>query len=249
MSNKLAKLNIIKLPKAISFNQETYINKFDNLPPNKWPDTWKRQYYKAYQRLESSPFDLRGYKKTMLAGLISKRKSDRDFSGKELSGQLVADLLFTCCGINRVDGDMAYRGYPSAGARYPVEVYALIRRNSDIKDGLYHYNVKLNNITCLLEGDLVKDICSATDAPWLSKANVIIILTCVLDRSYVKYSDRSYRFALVEAGHIAQNIYLYTTERQLKCCGIGGFIDTKIHELLDMDDEKEFAVYMLAIGK
>lgn len=249
MNYKLTQLNLVNLSKAILFNQNTFTNKFSNSPASKWPETWKKQNYKSYQRLDNFLLDLRNYRTTPLADIIFKRKSDREFCSEKISGQLVADILFTCCGINRVDGGTANRVYPSAGARYPIETYIVIRNNSDIQDGLYHYGVKQNNIALLLKGDLIEDICSATDAPWLNNANIIIILTCVLDRSYVKYGDRGYRFALLEAGHIAQNFYLYSTEQQLRCCGIGGFIDNKIHELLDIDDEKEFAVYLLAIGK
>ncbi len=246
MSNKL---KIIKLSNTISFNKSTYTDKFSNLPEEEWPEACKKQHYKGQQRIERLPLDLNNYKKTPLADVIFRRKSDREFSGEKISGQLVADVLFSCCGINRVDDDTAYRAYPSAGARYPIETYIVIRNNFDIADGLYHYDVNQNSITSLLKGNLFQDIYSATDAPWLNNANMIIILTCILDRSHVKYSDRGYRFSLIEAGHIAQNIYLYATEQQLKCCGIGGFIDTKIHELLDIDDEREFAVYILAIGK
>lgn len=245
MSNRL---KAIKLSKTISFNKNTYIDKFSNLPVEGWPEAWKKQYYKVHQRLENMQLDLRDYKKTPLTKIILQRRSSREFKGESISSKLVTNLLVACCGINRVEGESAYRGYPSAGARYPIETYIVIKNNPDIEDGLYHYNVKQNSITCLLKGDLSKDICSATEA-WLKDANIIIILTCVIDRSYIKYGDRSYRFALIEAGHIAQNIYLYTTEQKLKCCGIGGFIDNKIHELLDIDDEKEFAVYILAIGK
>jgi hypothetical protein len=49
--------------------------------------------------------------------------------------------------------------YPSAGARYPLEIYMInLKKISNIKKGLYHYNVKWNTIELLKEEDYEKVI-------------------------------------------------------------------------------------------
>ena len=64
-----------------------------------------------------------------------------------------------------------------------------------------------------------------------------------------KYQDRTYRYGLIEAGHLGQNIYLAATSMGLGACAIGAFMDDEINEMLGVDGEEEAAVYMLGVGK
>ncbi len=54
---------------------------------------------------------------------------------------------------------------------------------------------------------------------------------------------------IFEAGHLVQNIYLVSTSLKLKCCAIGGFIDEKVIELLDLNPKSELPLYLIAIGQ
>ncbi len=60
--------------------------------------------------------------------------------------------------------------------------------------------------------------------------------------------ERGCRFALLEAGHIAQNILLATTALDLGAVAVGGFIDDEVNEILDIDGVDEFSIYLIAIG-
>ena len=71
--------------------------------------------------------------------------------------------------------------------------------------------------------------------------------TAVIPRSEVKYGINAYRFALLEAGHMAQNAYLLCTKNGLGCCTIGGFVNDAIVELLDLT-ENELPIYVFAGG-
>jgi len=53
----------------------------------------------------------------------------------------------------------------------------------------------------------------------------------------------------LEAGHLAQNIYLVTTALGLGCVAIGGFMDDEINEILEVDGVNEAVVYVIAIGR
>jgi SagB-type dehydrogenase family enzyme len=64
-----------------------------------------------------------------------------------------------------------------------------------------------------------------------------------------KYQDRSYRYGLLEAGHLGENAYLAATSMGLGACGVGAFMDDAINEMLGVDGVEEAAVYMLAAGK
>ena len=74
-------------------------------------------------------------------------------------------------------------------------------------------------------------------------------MTSQFERTQMKYGERGYRYILLEAGHIGQNICLVSETLGLKCCALGGTMDKNLEELLDIDGETESVVYGFAIGK
>jgi len=80
------------------------------------------------------------------------------------------------------------------------------------------------------------------------QAPIIIILTSVFLRTMNKYGDRGYNFALLEAGHIGQNIYLLCANLQLSICSVGGFYEDTLSSLLGIENDGEFPIYTLAVG-
>ena len=70
----------------------------------------------------------------------------------------------------------------------------------------------------------------------------------ILQRMRPKYQDRSYRYGLIEAGHIGENAYLAAAELGLGACAVGAFMDDQINEMLGVDGVEEAVVYMLALG-
>ncbi|MCL4415142.1 MAG: SagB/ThcOx family dehydrogenase [Actinobacteria bacterium] len=83
----------------------------------------------------------------------------------------------------------------------------------------------------------------------LGKASFILVITGVLNRTRTKYGNRGYRYILLDAGHLAQNILLMITSLNLAGYPIGGFIDNEFNKLLDIDKRKEVALYLVAVGQ
>lgn len=71
----------------------------------------------------------------------------------------------------------------------------------------------------------------------------------VFERSTFKYGDRGYRYALLEAGHVAQNLNLAATALNYGCVNIGGFFDRKIDQFLGLDGLTHSTIYMMLIGQ
>jgi len=69
-----------------------------------------------------------------------------------------------------------------------------------------------------------------------------------MPRTTVKYSERGYRFTLIESGHLAQNILLLSASIGKRACPLGGFRDQAIIDLLDLDDS-ELPLYAISIGQ
>ena len=251
--------NVKKLLEKIE-GKQSISDKFHSFTKNKklsititkgFPQSWIKIHFKTYPRLDKISFDNIKIPITTLSKIIKKRRSVRKFSGFPISKDELFYLLFSSCGLTYLGEafDDSRRPYPSAGARYPLEVYPIILNCKGLEKGLYHYNVKENCLELLLQEDLSKWLIKITGGEkWIANAAVIFIITGVLDRTRIKYGDRGYRYTLIETGHLGQNICLLATELGLGTCPIGGFIDDKINELLDIELQKEFSTYIIAIG-
>lgn len=215
--------------------------------PLSWPEVWKKIFYKTYLRFLSKDLNI-SEQNGELEKLLIKRRTTRDFSQEKISFETLSNLLFYSAGIStdRVDLDKVKRTYPSAGARYPIELYLLSHSIEDIEKGLYHYNVRDNNLELMLKKDLSKFTQKIMHLNSIPAA--IIVLTSVISRSEIKYNVNSYRFSLLEAGHIGQNISLLCEKYNMGCCAIGGFDNNRISRLLDLTEE-EIPLYLFAIGK
>lgn len=215
------------------------------------PQSWTKINFKTYPRLKKIYLTKKEPKDKKLALLMTNRRSVRQFNGLSISWEQLSYLLFSSAGLLNVNSSIDYsrRPYPSAGARYPLEIYPLILNCTGLEKGLYHYNVKENCLELVLKEDLKNWLMKASGGETsLKKASIIFIITGVLDRTRIKYRDRGYMYVLIEAGHLGQNICLLTTKLGLGCCPLGGFIDPIVNELLDISFQKEFALYLLAVG-
>lgn len=255
----MKKNNIQKLIKEIE-EKKSASDKFHLLTSNKRnistpkniPQSWIKIYFKTYPRLDRVFLKNAKTTKSKLSKILIDRRSIRQFSGVSMSKDKLSYLLFSSSGLTHLGKtiDESKRSYPSAGGRYPLEIYPIILNCEGIEKGLYHYNVKENSLELLLKKDLGKWLTIVTsEAKWIEKSAVVFIITGVLNRTRIKYGDKGYRLALIETGHLSQNILLLATEMGLDSCPLGGFIDKDVNNLLDVDLQKEVALYMIAIGK
>ena len=119
-----------------------------------------------------------------------------------------------------------------------------------LKAGLYHYNVKDHALDVLWDREFSDDdIGQIFTYPWVRDAAIGIVMTAVFSRNQSKYGERGYRYILLEAGHIGQNIYLVSEALGLKCCALGGTRDENLEKLIDIDGITESVVYGFAVGK
>lgn len=234
------------------FHSFTNNKKLDTNMKKDPPRLWIKIHFKTYPRFDKVYFNDTDTTGSKLREIIIKRQSTRQFSGLSISKNELYYLLFSSSGLINLGKsiDDSRRPYPSAGARYPLEIYTLIQHCDGIDKGLYHYNVKENVLELLLKEDLGKWLIKVSGGEkWIEKAAIVFIITGVLDRTRVKYGDRGYRYVLFETGHLGQNICLLATELGLGSCPIGGYIDNEVNKLLDISLQKEVALYLIAVGK
>ena len=206
--------------------------------------------YKSYPQAKkiSLPTDF-SYRGLYLEEAIEKRRSRRDFSGQPLTLSALSGLLHYAGGIT-LPGGYPLRAAPSAGALYPIEIYPVVHDVEDLAPGVYHYAVQEHALELLKEGDFRAEMVGhAVGQEMVGEANVAFILTAIFQRTRWKYGPRAYRYILLEAGHIGQNIYLAATSLGLGACAVGAFFDQGLNRLLDIDGEEEAALYLLIAGR
>jgi len=189
-----------------------------------------------------------------LSQLLQQRSSCRSYRSHPLDLKRLAEILAGSYGPTRVvrfpNGlEMEARATPSAGGLFPLELYVVCRRIDDLPDGLYHYNL-LHHQLIPLRPDVGPESISEflLAAPFIDHANAVVFLGAVFDRTLQKYGARGYRYILLEAGHVAQNLCLLATERSLGSLCIGGFMDGKINRYIGLDGVTEAVVYGIAVG-
>ncbi len=83
----------------------------------------------------------------------------------------------------------------------------------------------------------------------VSKSAVNFIWTSLIDRTRNSYGERAYRYIYLDCGHLAQNFYLAAEALGLNACVVGAYYDDEINSILDLNEKKEFAIYMGVVGK
>jgi SagB-type dehydrogenase family enzyme len=186
----------------------------------------------------------------LLEGAIRQRRSIRGYAAPALSLAALSRLLYHADGINAQRGSTRLRAAPSAGALYPIEMYVVAHRVAGLEPGLYHYAVREHALARLRTEDLSGEVVRAgIMQQFLGEANLVLILTAIFQRLRWKYQARTYRYALLEAGHIGQNIYLAATAMGMGACAVGAFNDGAVNALVGVDGVDEAALYLLSVGE
>lgn len=173
---------------------------------------------------------------------LLNRTSIRHFSNRIVTEKQISTLLYYSAGKKK---DSEKRFYPSAGAAYPLEIY-LISRKTSLPPAVYHYYVRTHSLEKLFTYDNT-ELSNMMESKW-KNAPCFILLSARFNRTVSIYRERGYRYILLEAGHLAQNIYLISQALNLSCCAIGGFSDHEINKILNLESIKEAVIYIMAIG-
>jgi SagB-type dehydrogenase family enzyme len=215
--------------------------------------SWGNQpaLYKAYagaERVSLPPVgDFRGLP---TEDAIEGRRSVRAYSGQPMKMEELSRLLHYTGGITAERWGYRLRAAPSAGALYPIELYPVLHRVEGLEPGLYHYAVRDHELELLEAGDRRGEIVRHGLAQeFLGEGNLVLVFTAIFQRLRWKYQERAYRYALLEAGHLGQNVYLAAASMGMGACAVGAFYDDGLNRMLGVDGKDEAVIYMLAVGK
>jgi SagB-type dehydrogenase family enzyme len=141
------------------------------------------------------------------------------------------------------------RNYPSGGALYPIETYIISTSLEGFSPGAYHYNPTKHVLERLWDLPENFDMKNILPNPGEGALSTLIIFTGIWKRSSAKYGDFAYILALLEAGHMSENILLTSAAGNLNALPMSGFIDSEVSKILDLKEENEQPVHTIIISK
>jgi SagB-type dehydrogenase family enzyme len=189
--------------------------------------------------------ELKVSSKSRIEELIEKRRSVRKYTDRELSESVISRILWAAQGISSEAG---LRTSPSAGALYPLEIHVVAGEVSGLEPGIYRYIPEEHALVQEIAGDLRDKLSKAVlSQPMVKNASVSIVISAVYPRITGKYGKRGIRYAHIEAGHAAQNVYLLGMELGIGTCAIGAFEDEEVRKVLKMPVNED-PLYILPLG-
>lgn len=184
---------------------------------------------------------------TSVEEAISKRRSVRQYNDSALSLSELSQLLWAAQGIT--DTIRGLRTAPSAGALYPLELYAVVGNVTGIAPGIYKYKCRTHELETVLPGDARKELAAAAlGQSAITQAAVDIVWTAVYERCAKKYQERAELYVPIEVGHSAENVLLQATALNLGAVVMGAFYEDKVQGVLKSPRD-ERALYIMPVGR
>ena len=173
------------------------------------------------------------------------------FSRSSMTLKELSYLLWCTQGFKRMVAEtIQLRNVPSAGSRYPLEMYFVANEVDGLDTGLYRYLPKSNSIVAeRIDSGLILEMSTASmNFKIMTRAAVTFLWVAVPYRSVWALGNRGYRSVLIEAGHSCQNLIMASAGLGYQVFPTDMFHDDLIAKLADLDTETQWPVYLAAVG-
>jgi SagB-type dehydrogenase family enzyme len=184
---------------------------------------------------------------------IEERSSLRRYSDESLSLEELSYLLWVTQGVKKVDEKhhITWRTVPSAGCRHPFETYLSINRVEGLEAGLYRFAALEHKLVALeISKNFNKKLTKACmDQRQVQTSAATFIWAAVPYRTIWRYSERSYRYLYLDAGHVCQNLHLAAESLNCGICAIGAYHDDAADELMGFNPPEMFVIYLASLGR
>lgn len=188
-----------------------------------------------------------------LGAALERRRSIRNYTLRPMPLATLGRLLHASYGVRVTRGEPSEEGFrrpaPSAGGRYPLELYVATQAVEGLGDGIYHYDARAHALEHVVPGLAQPALVDLlVDQEVARHASVVVVITAVRERTMWKYGQRGYRHLFLDAGHVGQNLYLVATAIGLGPTAIGGFYDRELGALLQLPEDEE-PFYVVCVGQ
>jgi SagB-type dehydrogenase family enzyme len=174
-----------------------------------------------------------------LVEALDRRRSCRVFLEDPLAEDVIGQCLWAAQGRN----SRGRRTAPSAGATYPLEVYAVT------PEGVAHYDPSRHRLRRHIPADVREALAGAAlNQTFIAVAPLTIALCAVFSRVAGRYGkQRGERYTFIEIGHAAQNVLLQAEALGLGSVPVGAFKDSEVSAVLELPPEHA-PLYLIPIG-
>lgn len=190
--------------------------------------------------------------KLPLGEAIASRESVRDYKKDPLTLEELAALLWATQGVRSViSPETALRSVPSAGARHSFETYLIVNRVKNLSAGLYRYLPFEEKLAQLKLDEQIgrKAAAACFGQNFIAASAVTFFWTAIPSRMEWRYDLAAHKVIAIDVGHVGQNLYLACQSIDAGCCAVAAYNQEACDELLGVDGEEEFTVYLAAAGK
>lgn len=216
------------------------------------PPPVEKPYFADAPRIKLPQMDsLKEKYNIKLTEAIRKRESRRQYSKEPMNLEELSFLLWATQGIRYISGANTFRTVPSAGCRHALETYLAIFNVEDINPGIYRYLPLSHEIIFEKDEDNLKEkiIRSTMGQKFAGSGALTFIWTAIPYRMEWRYGLASYKEIALDAGHVGQNLYLACEAVDAGICAIAAYDQEYVDNLLNLDGEDEFTIYIAPVGK
>lgn len=187
--------------------------------------------------------------------VLEGRRSLRQQGDPPLTADQLGEFLFRTARVKALfqDGqqELSSRPYPSGGAIYELEIYAIIAHCSGIPFGLYHYCPRTHFLNSI--SDCTPSVDKLLEATWYSTGKqchpqVLFVITARFPRVSWKYHSMAYALVLKHVGVLYQTMYLVGTAMGLAPCALGGGDSDLFTQVAGLDYYAETSVGEFILG-
>jgi len=199
---------------------------------------------------DASARDRPAVKPSQVLALLRKRKS-MDVSNDAVLGPPPADFAYEALRVAYGNTGQYRKTVPSAGALWPLSLWLAEPRPSNNQANLSWYDDSRDRLIPLQEIS-TPQLCSCFLPDTIQSSIVVgiaLMFVCGdLRRVAAKYASRSFRYLMIEAGALLQNVHLLGAERDVGVRAIGGFGDAQVTSLLKLPDLM-IPILVIAMGR
>jgi SagB-type dehydrogenase family enzyme len=99
--------------------------------------------------------------------------------------------------------------------------------------GIYHYEPMGHSVSLVSEGDLREEVARASlGQMWMATPPLSLVVCAEYARITSRYGNRGVRYAMIEAGHMGQNIFLQAEALGLGAGIVGAFQDEAVIQVM-----------------
>ncbi|WP_185174892.1 YcaO-like family protein [Rothia nasimurium] len=207
--------------------------------PSIFSSDMERKSYISYEKMPGWQPNGEGYSLENVPQEASNRESCRSFSDQSISLHELAVIIRSA--TNRP---------PSAGGLYPIRISIILNRNiGNLEPGVYHYSSIKNEIIPAGRVSPEEVLFALNREDGIYNAPAVIVISGDVERQPLKYSNRGWRYTLIESGIATERILNKAEGIGLSTLIFGGYDDTALNSLLfGLNNSSMRAIICVAIG-